>query len=163
MSQTRTSVEATMLSCKYSDARCWSSASALRKLLCCLNTSWIWGLISGNRFTNFIYVDSRSALVMGEHRWYCKHTHTHTCTIRLSNQQVTLEYNHSWEGTNHSVTHKILCLLWIPKVHYCDHNSPPEDLIPTTAVEILIFTQHSPSVNALNYCTKTKDFKSEGN
>jgi hypothetical protein len=29
-------------------------------------------LISGNRFTNFIYVESRSALVMGEQRWYCK-------------------------------------------------------------------------------------------
>lgn len=136
VSQTRTSVEATMLSCKYSDARCWSSASALRKLLCCLNTSWIWGLISGNRFTNFIYVDSRSALVMGEHKWYCKHTQH---MIRFSNQQVNL-----LKTTNHSGTHKILCLLWIPKVHFCDHNNLPVDLTPTTVAEILIFT-HSIS------------------
>jgi len=35
--------------------------------------------------------------------------YTHMCSIRFSNQQLTLEYNHSWEGTNHSVTHKILC------------------------------------------------------
>jgi len=32
-------------------------------------------------------------------------------------------------------------LLWIPKVRYCDHNSPPLDLTPITTAEILIFTQ----------------------
>ena len=36
---TRTSAEATILSCRYSDARCWSSASALRKLLSARKTS----------------------------------------------------------------------------------------------------------------------------
>lgn len=68
---TRTSVEAIILSCKYSDALCWSSASALLKLLCCLNTSWTTDFTSGKRLTNFIYVDNSSALVIGEHKWYC--------------------------------------------------------------------------------------------
>lgn len=49
---TKTSVDATMLSWRYSDARCWSSASALRRLLSALNTSCIRCLISGNKLTN---------------------------------------------------------------------------------------------------------------
>lgn len=105
MSQTRTSVEAMMLSCKYSDALCWSSASALRKLLCCLNTSWIWGLISGNKFTNFIYVDSRSALVMGEHKWYCKRTHILTCSLHCFQNIFSVIY------TENSILHSE-CTTW---------------------------------------------------
>lgn len=65
---TKTSVEAMMLNCKYSDALCCNSASALRRLLCCLKTSCIWLRISGNRLTNFIYVESSNARVIGEHK-----------------------------------------------------------------------------------------------
>jgi len=89
--------------------------------------------------------------------------HTHVHDKRFSNQQVTLEYNHSWEGTNHSVTHNILWLLWIPKVHYCDHNSPPVDLMSIHCRgNINFYTFYIPSITALNYCTNTKILNLEG-
>jgi hypothetical protein len=31
----------------------------------------------------------------------------------------------SWEADSHSTSQDIPCILWNPKVQYCDHNSPP--------------------------------------
>lgn len=100
VSSTRTSVEAMMLSCKYSDALCCSSASALRKLLCCLKTSCIWLRISGNRLTNLIYVESNNARVIGEHRWYYERHINLLCYFSqyISPVEIFREWRHAYFG-----------------------------------------------------------------